>query len=613
MSLTQKLLITLVLAFHLGILSWGAYKHSPTIDEKAYLTAGLSIFTFGRYDVAAVSPPLVRLISALPLQFVFYKTDWHRLKDAKNQRIEHSLGKDFVKVNGANVFWLFTLARWACLPFSLIGALVCFFWAKQLYGIKSGFLALCLWCFSPNILAHSQMITADAAAAAFGLLASFTFWRWQIYRTRKSLILCGLSLGLGELTKFTLLVLYPTFLLLCLFFVQCDSKIKNLKVEISRLIELVAIFLISVFIINAGYSFSHSFVRLKDHSFKSEIFVGDSGSAQNRFADTIFGSIPVPLPKDYLLGIDSQKQDFEPQSSKYYRSYLAGKVKDSGWWYYYLYGAAVKIPLGTWVLFLFSIFCGIKNSARFSYSDSAHLLLPAITIFVLVSSQYSFNEHFRYVLPSLGFFFIWISRVAVFISPSRIKSSALIVTSFFWLIATSLSNLPNSLSYFNELARGSENGHFHLIDSNIDWGQDLIYLKDWLSRNSSIPHLNYSYFGDISPNLTGIVIDPAEYFIGGHFIYSNISLNLADLTKGWYALSITTLRIALYFYENPTTEHPYFKKQSIRASRHLKILGYIFKNFKPVDRVGYSIYIYDISEEEMQKLKTLLARDPYFN
>jgi hypothetical protein len=52
-----------------------------------------------------------------------------------------------------------------------------------------------------------------------------------------------------------------------------------------------------------------------------------------------------------------------------------------------------------------------------------------------------------------------------------------------WSIASSLGVYPHSLSYFNELVGGPANGHAHLLDSNIDWGQDLLLLKEWLDAH----------------------------------------------------------------------------------------------------------------------------------
>jgi hypothetical protein len=39
------------------------------------------------------------------------------------------------------------------------------------------------------------------------------------------------------------------------------------------------------------------------------------------------------------------------------------------------------------------------------------------------------------------------------------------------------------MSYFNEAVGGPENGHAYLVDSNIDWGQDLFFLRRWLDKH----------------------------------------------------------------------------------------------------------------------------------
>jgi hypothetical protein len=81
--------------------------------------------------------------------------------------------------------------------------------------------------------------------------------------------------------------------------------------------------------------------------------------AGNRFKDSWLAGLPVPLPKNYLLGIDLQKSDFEDYHGP---SYLRGEFRNKGWWYYYLYALAIKAPLGTWVLFLLACGVGLLRS-----------------------------------------------------------------------------------------------------------------------------------------------------------------------------------------------------------------------------------------------------------
>src|SRR4051794_9405016 len=110
-----------IVLVHLALCVWGACRHSPTVDEPAYLCSGISHWEFGRFDLCRVSPPLVRLVAAWPVMLASPKLDWHNYIDAPGVRGEHAVGHDFVIANGDRSFWLFTLGRFACIPFSLLG------------------------------------------------------------------------------------------------------------------------------------------------------------------------------------------------------------------------------------------------------------------------------------------------------------------------------------------------------------------------------------------------------------------------------------------------------------------------------------------------------------
>jgi hypothetical protein len=200
--------IALVLAAHVSLLAWSATRHSPTYDEVAWLPAGLSHWELGRFDLARVNPPLVRMVAAVPVALAAHKSDWSSYAVFPGGRAEFQVGIDFMHANGARSFWLFTLARWMCIPFSLIGALVCYRWASALYGALAGCMSLTLWCFCPNILGHGELITSDVAAAALGCAACYGFWSWLRAPSLDLALICGLLLGVAELTKTTWLLLF---------------------------------------------------------------------------------------------------------------------------------------------------------------------------------------------------------------------------------------------------------------------------------------------------------------------------------------------------------------------------------------------------------------------
>ena len=197
-----------LLAMHAGLVMWMDYRNTPGIDELGHLPAGISIWHFGRFDLYRVNPPLVKLVASLPVVLAQPKTDWSRFDDRPSARPEWAIGKEFTSINGDQAFWYFTLARWACIPFSLLGGVICFRWASELYGPVAGLLSLSLWCFGPTVLGNAAMITPDVAAASLGVASTYAFWHWLQKPDWSRTLLAGGMLGLAELTKTTWLVLY---------------------------------------------------------------------------------------------------------------------------------------------------------------------------------------------------------------------------------------------------------------------------------------------------------------------------------------------------------------------------------------------------------------------
>jgi predicted esterase/4-amino-4-deoxy-L-arabinose transferase-like glycosyltransferase len=499
--------VTLV-SIQTGLLAWGAWRQSPTYNEAADLVAGISHWQLGNFDVYCVNPPLTRLVATLPVLADRPKTDWRGFHDAPGARPEFPLGKDFLSANGARSLWLCTLARWACIPFSWLGAWICYRWAGELYGSTAGLLALTLWCFCPNLLAHAQLATPDAGAAAFGVAAAYVFWRWLKTPNWTWTFVAGGALGLAELTKFTWLILFALWPILWIVWRLGDAFDRgNLRTWLRQSLQLVLILALAVYVVNLGYGFDGSFQRLDKFEFVSESLRSRGADAEraligNRFRASWLGSLPVPLPKDFVIGVDLQKKDLEHFDKP---SYLRGQFRESGWWYYYLYAAGIKVPLGTWLLFVLSCAAPfLPSGGRARWRDSLVILVPPVVVFALVSSQTGLNQHFRYALPAFPFALIWISRVACVFTSRRAWLKNLVAGALTWSVASSLWIYPHSLSYFNELVGGPNGGSAHLLGSNVDWCQDLIFLKDWLAAHPEAQPLELAYFGYFDPHHIGL-------------------------------------------------------------------------------------------------------------
>jgi len=191
------------------LLGFSASQQSPTLNEPAHLLAGLSHWRFRSFELYRANPPLVRTLAAAPVVLHRYHADWSEHRQHAGARPVFQMGKTFLRDNGRQAFSLMILARWACIPFCLLGAWICFLWARDLFGVAAAYLACSLWCFSPMVLGLGSTIAPDAHASALGLAACYTFWRWLKRPTWTQAILTGGVLGLAELSKTTMILFYP--------------------------------------------------------------------------------------------------------------------------------------------------------------------------------------------------------------------------------------------------------------------------------------------------------------------------------------------------------------------------------------------------------------------
>jgi hypothetical protein len=184
-------------------------------------------------------------------------------------------------------------------------------------------------------------------------------------------------------------------------------------------------------------------------------------------------------------------------------SYLRGNYRDRGWWYYYFYALAVKTPLGTSVLGIVALLgCAVSSRCRAPLRDEVALAVPMLVVLVLVCSHTGFNNNVRYALPAVPFGIVWVSRVGGLLQ-SRLWRK--LIPAFLLCSVIEVACVyPHSLSFFNSLVGGPSHRPEHLIDSNVDWGQDLLNLRSWLDRHTEVRNIRIAYYGYVDPRVAGI-------------------------------------------------------------------------------------------------------------
>jgi len=331
------------------LLAYSSWITAPVWHEPSQLLAGLNIWQFGRFDTQTVNPPLIRAVASLPVLALSPNHDKNKFDRPPTGRDEFHRAHLFLNDNSERSRILFFVARLACLVFIIVGIIVCYRFAKELFGTASGMIILLLVCFSPFILGHGATIMNDVPTAFMAVIAVYFFWKWLKRPEMFEAIIAGIILGLAALTKFTLLIFYPLFFVLWLLYKLPDYQSLNRKEIAQQLGSFCIFYVVSIFVVNSGYLGTGTFTSLESFRFQSLALTGKADlesipfGGANRFEGTLFGKLPVPLPKDMVQGIDLQKFDFE----RGFLSYLRGEWSDHGWWYYYLYALLIKTPLGT--------------------------------------------------------------------------------------------------------------------------------------------------------------------------------------------------------------------------------------------------------------------------
>jgi hypothetical protein len=646
----------LLLQAALAVLS--LVHENPTIDEVIHLPAGIAYWQTGQFAMYHHNPPLVRLLAALPAMASGVETEPLYRSSYFTSRPPNKAGfaHEFALLNARNYFEVFTRARLLMPLFAVLGGLAVFCWSRDLFGPGGGLLSLALWSFCPNVLAHTRLITTDVPAAAMAVGTTYLFWRFLRRPPWRLAVVVGAALGLAELTKFSLVLL---FLLWPLFWLVRVIQQRDTAHLGRWLAQGAMIALASLFVINLGYGFEGCGTPLGRFVFYSRALTRDRVPPLpgpeypvdpfretlklrvNRFKGTPLEAVPVPLPREYVLGFDDQKFEAEGVPLRAYNRsapagavsgypvYLDGELRDGSWWDYYLRALLYKLPEGTWALLLLSLAAGIASPrARCSRADEVAILgLPAV-ILVAMSGFTNIAIGLRYVLPILPFLYVSAGRLvpwAAGMPGSRRRiASTVIGVSFIATAAASLLVFPHYLAYFNWLSGGPRNGSRHLIDSNLDWGQDLVGLRRWLETHAPGERVGIAYFGQINPTIFNLrespepaawltptserqsrwpdLRPPLDWYLPPPLpgtmedVPSRYALAIDPPAPGLYAVSASLVRGLRWRVYDSDRWAPY--------SASSNAFSY-FARLEPTARIGHSIFVYRLTPEQAAGLRPL--------
>ena len=530
----RNLLLTRLLPVVLLLLLLGASLSSirvtsGTYDEFEYISRGYTYLKSGNTNLTLRHPILLDSLAAMPLLL---------LNDVQLPLDSPALAAGDFHVYARNFMWeanaviaakIYFLARLPVMALTLLLTTAVFAWTRQKFGTMAGLVAMTLVVFDPNWLAHGRLVTPDVGQSTLIFLSVYTWWRYLQKSAWPRLLLAGFVLGLAQTAGFPALILYPILFLITLAHLHQRQQLR--EKAWSWFGQLIALGLLSLLTIWAVYGFAWGPLPWLN----------------------VFGPAPYHWAEfqDLLARLD--RQDL---------AYLNGEVYRGGKVAFFVVALLFKTPLPVLLLALSGLIALLR---RGWLAEVSLWLVPAV--YYATSLTSSLNIGYRHILPVLPFLYVW-GGTAVLVAKQRWQKVAGLAL-LGWLIVASWGIYPYYLTYFNELAGGPRNGLNHLVVSDLDWGQDLPGLADYLGDEA----VYLSYFGTTPPEQFGIRYQPIPAW-PPRGIPEQWPFHPDYPLPGTYAISAANL-VGARFEENPDTL-AWFRSQTPEAV------------------IGNSIYVYEV-------------------
>ncbi|MFI5348778.1 MAG: glycosyltransferase family 39 protein [Elusimicrobiota bacterium] len=492
-----------------------ARAKSATFDEPFHIALGCSVLVHGDYRLRDNKPVLSQSLLAAPL--VFSDLIFPGGYEPWRKDFLYPFSLEFLYRNVLPARTLLFRARLMSLLAALLMAGLVFEAARYVGGESAGLAALLLLTMDPNMLAHAGLATEDMTVTAFSFAALFAL---ELYRARPGSARAaayGLAAAAAVMSKFSALYLAPAS---------------------------------AVLLILDGAWRPRWWKGRRPHA------AAAAGAAVLAFF-AVYGRHAAEYWRGFI-----QNAAFMAGGQP---AFFAGHYSGRGFWSYFLGAVALKTQLPT--LFL----AGAAFVSGVSYRDPRRrwLLLPVLLL--LGVSAFSPQQiGLRYILPIYPFVFVLAGISAAALRP-RFAVAALLA----WAAVSSIAIHPDYLAYFNELAGGPDGGWRYLVDSNLDWGQDLGGLRDYV-RDHGVSDVVLSYYGCAPSESTGF---PFQELYSTRLWGAVDHLNSDAPVREILAVSATNLQGV---YSSPAFGGNPFAWLKPRA---------------PLARIGHSIFVYDATSD----------------
>jgi hypothetical protein len=529
-----------------------AVQETQTWDEGIHISAGYAYLMRGDFRWNQEHPPLAKILAALPLlplrlELPVHAASWKKLDETQ-------MGIDFLYHNRAPADTILMRARGSVMLLSLLFLIAIAWLVRRRFGSAAALLATALCAFDPNLMAHARYVTTDYPVTAFFFLAALLWMEYLLDGRARDLLLAALAFGLALVTKFSALLLVPA--LIALFAIRWRQAPD--KFPVHRALTAFAAFA-GIVLLLATVLYWPETVRALSGELPRLARVVKRGNpiGENLYRAGKWFGLPA---HPFLTGLGLVAS----HNQSGHANYLLGMRSDKGWWYYFPVVFAVKSTIAGLIATLGLVTAGLlvlSRRAALSFVWCALLIPPAI--YFLISMTSAINIGMRHILPVYPFLYL---AVAVLLTQAGARPWAR--TAMLLLAGLQIAECawiaPDYLAFFNALSGGPGNGPRYLVDSNIDWGQDVKKLKKWLAAHGT-DTARIWYFGNAPMDYYGIRADAFP---------DPLDEKGWDAIRGYAVASVTVLQ-GVYVPLN------------LVAPLRLR---------KPVAKVGWSLYVYDFGD-----------------
>jgi 4-amino-4-deoxy-L-arabinose transferase-like glycosyltransferase len=521
-----------------------ATRTSATIDEPAHILAGHRYWQCGDFGINPEHPPLLKLLATAPLNFrQFSEPNWDCGSRITPKEEAFNAGALYLADNDADSIVI--PARLAAALMSLFLAALVISAAWTMFGRAEAFAALALLAFEPNLIAHGSLVTTDMALTAMMFSAVFALYRYLKNPGVFSFLIVGLTVGLTLAAKHSGILILPILLTLLIVGIFLFRKTENgtrLRRQIFHsLVVFTGIIFISFVLLWTFYGFRYDALpnrvqrpnSVEEFLANISIEIRDSKSVRTVKA---ISRLRI-LPESYQLGLT----DVVATNSR--EMFLFGKVYPTGRWFYFPVAFSIKTSIALLVLLALGLltFKLYREHGR----EMLFLLIPPFFFFA-VSLASQMNIGVRHILPVYPFFIVIAAAGACAWSRKHPSLRYVLVALLIFHAATAFRTAPNYLAFANDFWGGTNNTHRLLGDSNVEWGQSLKLVNEYVAYEN-IKDCWIAGFGSddlvrfyqpcgvipIGLTYTGRIADPVPPVIEGTFFLSTAFLP----PRGYYDFS----------------------------------------------------------------------------